>query len=305
MNQPVLKLTNLSKTFKATKAVDKVDMTIQKGDIYGLIGKNGAGKTTLIRMITSMSLPDQGEIQLFGETSRKGLQEARRRLGCVIEAPALYPNLSAAQNLEYYQRLRGIPDKDVVQKTLAIVGLEDVGKKKFKNFSLGMKQRLGIAQALLTNPDFLILDEPINGLDPVGIVEMRELIKRLNEEMSITILISSHLLTELSLVATRYGIIHQGRMIKELTHNQLEEACQNSLVFTVDNPAKAAAIFEGSLKTTKYKVTGSNEIRLFDRLDEAGEINYQLVTGGVRVTSVEEIKSSLEDYFVELVKEGV
>ena len=297
MKEIVLQLKDITKSYGGKVAVDRVNMTIGKGDIYGLIGRNGAGKTTLARIITSLTFADSGEIALFGETTAAGLQEARKRLGCVIEAPALYPNLTAYQNLEYYQRLKGIPDRDIITETLAVVELLDTGKK-FKNFSLGMKQRLGIALALLNNPDFIILDEPINGLDPTGIMEMRKIIKRLNEQYHITILISSHILAELSLVATRYGIIDQGKMVHELTHEELAEQCQKSLALLVDDPAKATTILETVLQTEKFKVINDQEIRLYDYLDNPAEVNYQLVMGGVRVSSISEVGVGLEDYFI-------
>lgn len=304
MNEVVLKLKNVTKSYGGKLAVDHVNMTIRRGDIYGLIGRNGAGKTTLTRLITSLTHTDSGEIELFGETTESGLQEARKRLGCVIETPALYPNLTAYQNLGYYQRLKGIPDKHAITKTLEIVGLTDTGKKKFCNFSLGMKQRLGIALALLNNPDFIILDEPINGLDPMGIIEMREIIKRLNEEHRITIMISSHILTELSLVATHYGIIDNGRMVKELTHEELNEQCQICLAVIVDDTAKAASVFETVLHTKNFKVISDKEIRLYDYLETPSKVNQQLVSSGISVISMTEVGDSLEDYFMSLVKEG-
>ncbi len=304
MNEAVLKLKNVTKTYSGNVAVDHVNMTVRRGDIYGLIGRNGAGKTTLTRLITSLTSIDSGEIELFGETTEKGLQEARKRLGCVIECPALYPNLTAYQNLEYYQRLKGVPSKNAITKTLEIVGLTDTGKKKFKDFSLGMKQRLGIALALLNNPDFIILDEPINGLDPMGIIEMREIIKRLNEEHRITIMISSHILTELSLVATHYGIIDEGKMVKEFTHEELTEQCQRSLAVMVADTAKAASVFETVLQTTNFKIISDKEIRLYDYLDNPSEVNQQLVANGVSVLSMTEVGDNLEDYFMSLVKEG-
>jgi len=303
-NETVLKLSRITKTYGKVVAVDDVNMTIKKGDIYGLIGKNGAGKTTLLRLVSSLAFADSGEIELFNETTEKGLQDARTRMGCVIEMPALYPNLSAVQNLEYYQRVKGIPNKSIINETLKLVGLTNTGKKKFKDFSLGMKQRLGIALALLNNPDFIILDEPTNGLDPAGIVEMREFLKKLNQERQITILVSSHLLTELSLVATRYGIIDQGKLIKELTNDELKEECKQSLVITVDDTSKATSILETVLGVKKFKVVSDSEIRIYDLIDDASEVNHQLVSNGVRVLNMAEVGDSLEDYFMSLIQEG-
>jgi len=221
MSETILKISGVTKKYKGKAAVDNISMTIRKGDIYGLIGRNGAGKTTLMRMIMSLTSADSGKIELFGESTNAGLLKARRRMGCIIETPALYPNLTAFQNLEYFRILCRIEDKSVVEKSLETVALTDTGKKKFRDFSLGMKQRLGLALALLNNPDFIILDEPNNGLDPMGIVEMREMIIKLCNEQGKTIMVSSHMLSELSMTATRYGIINNGRLIKEMTNYEL------------------------------------------------------------------------------------
>jgi len=304
MNNTVLKINNLSKKYSGNYALDNVSMTIQKGDIYGLIGKNGAGKSTLQRVITALTFADSGEIELFDQTSPSGLQSARKRIAGIIESPVFYPHLNAKQNLEYYLRLNGVPDKKEIAKTLEIVGLGQVAKKKFKDFSLGMKQRLGIALCLLTNPDFLILDEPINGLDPAGIIEMRELIKKLNEEYQMTILISSHILSELYLVANRYGIIDQGKMIVEISKEELDEQCQKALAIRTNDPAKVAGIIENTLQSTNYKVISQNEIRLYDFIEEASEVNHQLVVHGASVLGISEVGDSLENYFMNLVEGG-
>ena len=227
MKEIILQMRNVTKKYHGKAAVDNVSMTINRGDIYGLIGRNGAGKTTLMRIIAALTSTDSGEIELFGETSVAGLNEAKKKIGCVIETPAFYPNLSAAQNLEYYRILMDIPDKSIIEQILHTVGLIDTGKKRFKHFSLGMKQRLGLALVLLSNSEFIILDEPMNGLDPIGIVEMRETFKKLNQEHCATIMISSHILSELSMTATHYGIINNGKMIKELTNEELSEIGDN------------------------------------------------------------------------------
>jgi len=221
-------------------------------------------------------------------------------MGCIVEMPALYPNLTAEQNLEYYRILRGIPDKAVLQRSLELVGLTDTGKKKFRNFSLGMKQRLGLALSILNSPDFIILDEPINGLDPLGIIEMRDLMKRLNEQ-GITLLISSHILAELAQVATRYAIIHQGRLVREITQEQLREECKRALTVTVDDVAKAIVILETVLNIRDYKQVSANELRVYEYLDNPAEINLRLSTGGVRVFSLHEIGDSLEDFYTKIV----
>jgi ABC-2 type transport system ATP-binding protein len=274
-----------------------VSLTVEKGDIFGLIGQNGAGKTTLMRLVTSLARPDSGEIELFGSSTE--LNASRTRMGCVVEMPALYPNLTATQNLEYYRIQHGIPDKSVVSKSLETVSLTDTGKKKFKNFSLGMKQRLGLALAILNSPDFIILDEPINGLDPSGIIEMRDMMKRLNEQ-GITILISSHILSELSQVATKYAIIHHGRLVKSLTQEQLREECKRALAVTVDDAPKAAVILETALNIHAYKQVSTNELRIYEYLDNPAEVTFQLGQGGVRVASIHEVGDSLEDYYMKI-----
>lgn len=304
MKEVVLQTKNLTKRYGNKLAVDHVSMTIQKGDIYGLIGRNGAGKTTLTRMITALSFSDEGELSLFGKSEPTELSHMRKRIGCVVEMPAFYPNLTASENLEYYRILKGIPDKKMVMKTLAMVNLSDTGRKKFKNFSLGMKQRLGLALALLNNPDFIILDEPTNGLDPMGIVELRETLKNLNQELGMTILISSHILAELSLIATRYGIINEGKLIQELTQEELKEQCQKGLSITVDDAASAVAIIETVLETQKYKVISNKEVRVYDYLDNPSEVTLQLSQGGVRVSKIHEVGDNLEDYFMTLVGEA-
>jgi len=292
----VLEIKNLTKVYGGKAAVDNVSLTIQKGDIYGLIGQNGAGKTTLMRMITSLTRQDAGTIKLFGESDPAKIQAARRRMSATIEAPAMYPNLTAVQNLEFYRIQRGIPDKTLVQKSLEFVGLTDTGKKKFKNFSMGMKQRLGLALATLNSPDFVILDEPINGLDPMGIVEVRNLIQNLSEQ-GITILLSSHILTELSLVANKYAFLHHGKLVKNLTHAELQEECKTALALVVDHAQTAAAILETALNIKNYKQVSANELRIYEQLDNASEISFQLAQGGVRISSMSEVGDSLEDYF--------
>ena len=217
MPEHILETHGLSKQYKDKRVLDNIDMSIKKGSIYGFIGQNGAGKSTLIRLITGLAFPTEGEFRLFSSSDRREFTEAKSRIGVMIEAPALYMNMTARENLEVHRLLKGVPGKQSIEKTLELVDLLDTGKKKVKNFSLGMKQRLGIAIALLGDPEFLILDEPINGLDPMGVVAVRKLLKKLNNDYDITILISSHILSELHLLATDYGIIHQGRLMEQLT----------------------------------------------------------------------------------------
>lgn len=302
MKNILLKTSNLTKHYGRQAAVDNISMSVEKGDIYGLIGQNGAGKTTLIRLITSLTFADAGQIELMGENSAGGLGKARKRIGCIVEMPAFYPNLTAEQNLEYYRLQRGIPDRASVINALKLVKLTDTGKKKFKNFSLGMKQRLGLALSIMNSPDFIILDEPINGLDPTGIIEMRQTLKHLNSQ-GITILISSHILSELSQVATRYGFIHKGRLIKEITDGQLKENCKRALHIVVDNTVKASSILETQLNITEYKVISANEMRVYSHLDNPSVVTGKLFQNGLSVNSIYEVGDTLEDYFTTLIKE--
>jgi len=296
----ILKTQNLTKRYGGRPAVDNVSLTVEKGDIFGLIGQNGAGKTTFMRLVASLSRPDSGQISLFGETEPAKLTAARARIGTVIEAPALYENLSAEQNLEYYRLQRGIAEKDRVQQALETVSLTGTGKKKFKNFSLGMKQRLGLAVAILHHPDFLILDEPTNGLDPTGIIEMRDLIKRLSQE-GITMLVSSHILSELAQVANKYAIIHNGRLLKSLTHEELQEECKQALAITVDDVPRAVVILETVLGVSNYKQISPSELRVYDKISDPAEITFRLSQEGIRVASIKEVGDSLEDYYTKTI----
>lgn len=292
----VLRTFGLSKAYKKKNVLENVNINVRRGDIYGFIGRNGAGKTTLIKLVSGIAAPTGGSIELFGSND---LNLQRKRIGTIIEYPAVYPNLSARQNLEVYRRLYGIPDTNAIDNILDAVGLGDVGKKPAKAFSLGMKQRLGIAAALLGNPDFLLLDEPTNGLDPEGITEIRDLLIRLNTENNITMLISSHILGELSKIATCYGIIKDGQLMEEITSDELSVRCKRCLKITVDDTAKTASILENALHTQNYDILPENVVRIFDFLDDAGRINSELVKNGVNVTSLTSAGADLEEYFIE------
>ncbi|WP_040205338.1 ABC transporter ATP-binding protein [Neobacillus jeddahensis] len=298
MSDYVLKVNNLSKKFKNQVALNKVNLSIKKGAIYGFIGQNGAGKSTLIRIVSGLADKTSGTVELFGYNNGQELIKARKRMGTIIEGPALYPHMTAAENLEAHRLLKGIPGKECVEKTLALVGLQDTGKKKAKNFSLGMKQRLGIAITLLGDPEFLILDEPINGLDPMGVVEIRELLKRLNQEYGITILISSHILSELYLLATHYGIIHKGNLLEQLTLDELNAKCKQYLHIKVDNTEKAATIIETRLKTNDFEVMPNGVIKLFDSIDESGKVSSILVNENLVIEELMPMGQDLESYFM-------
>ena len=298
MKKVVLKTYNITKKYGEQLAVDNVNMTIKKGDIYGFIGQNGAGKTTLIRLITGLIHKSGGEIELLGANEENELNKARTMVGSLIETPSFYTNMTARENLEVSRLVRNIPGKKCIDEVLELVGLKDVEKKKVKNFSLGMRQRLGIANALMGNPKLLILDEPINGLDPMGIVEIRELLKKINKEKDMTILISSHILSELSELATTYGIISNGKLIEEITAKQLSEKCRQYIDLKVDNTARAVILLERELGISDYEVLEDSNIKVFSNLDNVGEINSLLSRSGIIVEIISVKGENLEEYFM-------
>ena len=298
MKKVVLKTYNITKKYGEQLAVDNVNMTIKKGDIYGFIGQNGAGKTTLIRLITGLIHKSGGEIELLGANEENELNKARTMVGSLIETPSFYTNMTARENLEVSRLVRNIPGKKCIDEVLELVGLKDVEKKKVKNFSLGMRQRLGIANALMGNPKLLILDEPINGLDPMGIVGIRELLKKINKEKDMTILISSHILSELSELATTYGIISNGKLIEEITAKQLSEKCRQYIDLRVDDTARAVILLERELGISDYEVLEDSNIKVFSNLDNVGEINSLLSRSGIIVESISVKGENLEEYFM-------
>lgn len=303
MKEIILKTNDLTKKYNDFIAIDKVNIEINKGDIYGLIGRNGAGKTTLMKIITTLANKTSGEFTLLNHNDND-LTETKRRIGSLIENPAFFPNLSAYDNLKYYAIQKGITNYEQINESLKLVGLDDVKKKKFKNFSLGMKQRLGIAFAILDNPDFIILDEPINGLDPIGISDLRDTFKRLNKERNISILISSHILSELYLLATRFCIIEKGKIIKELSKEELDIECSKCIVIKTDEAKKVAVVLEKDLKTTNYKVVDKEEVRLYDYLENIETVNKTLVKNDINIKQINETGISLEDYFKSIIKEA-
>ena len=295
----VLCTENLTKTYRHFKALDDLNMHVEKGSIYGFVGKNGAGKTTLIRLICGLQKPDSGSYSLYGKAyTDKSVADARRRMGAVVETPSVYLDMSAEDNLKMQYKILGIPSFDGIPELLKLVGLENTGKKKAKNFSLGMRQRLGIAIALAGNPDFLVLDEPINGLDPQGIIEIRELILKLNRQHQITVLISSHILDELSRLATHYGFIEKGHMVREISAADLESACRKCIRVTVSDIEALSRILCAS--GLEHTILPGNQADIF------GEVNLTklavaLDREGCQLTSVTEKDESLESYFVNLI----
>lgn len=299
MTSNILKTIQLSKKYKHDYAVRDVNITIKKGDIYGLIGRNGAGKSTILRLITGLAFPSSGKIELFGDAN-PGLNEAQKRLGAMIEGPAYFPNMTAAENLEVHRLQKGIPGKDCIGKTLELVGLRNTGKKKVKHFSLGMKQRLGIGIAMLSDPEFLILDEPTNGLDPMGMIEIRELIQKLNREKGLTVLISSHILSELHQLATKFGIIHKGRLLEELTAKELDQKCRKHIRIKVDDSTKGATVIERDLGLTDFEVMPDGTIKLYSET-HIRTISRTLTDNGLIMEHLSQNGDSLENYFTKLV----
>jgi ABC-2 type transport system ATP-binding protein len=296
----ILKTTHLSKYYQQTKVLDDIHMTIHKGEIYGFIGQNGAGKSTTIRMITGLGAPSTGEVYLFGEQT-KHLEKAQKRIGLLLEGPSLYEHLTALENLEVQRRLLGIPEKNRLTKILELVDLANIGNKKVKNFSLGMKQRLGVALALLNEPELLILDEPTNGLDPMGIVELRQLLQRLNREQEITILISSHILRELELLATTYGFIHQGKLLQEISAEHLKEEYGQYLEIEVDNLELGTRVLKEILGTSNFKVYEHKSIRLYDYVDQKQLVSKTLTKEGLIIEKFVQVTGTLEAYFARLI----
>ncbi len=304
MKEVVLKTNNLTKQYNKNVVLDNVNITIKKGDIYGLIGRNGAGKTTLMKIITTLASPTSGTFELFNTCSENDeLFDNKKRVGSLIEYPAFYPNLSAYDNLKYYTIQRGIVDKNQINKVLELLNLTGTGKKKVKTFSLGMKQRLGIALAILNSPDFVILDEQINGLDPIDISELRDTFKKLSDN-GITLLISSHILSELYLLANEFGFLENGKLIKELSKEELDLECSKCLVIKTDDSKKVSVLLEKELNTNNYKVINNEEIRVYDYTDDSDKVSDVLVNNKIKIKGFYESGISLEEYFKEIIKEA-
>jgi len=298
----VLRTDNLSKVYGHYRALDGLSMHVPKGAIYGFVGKNGAGKTTLIRLICGLQAPTEGEYFLYGIGNRlKEIAKSRRRMGAVVETPSIYLDMTAEDNLKEQYRILGLPSFDGISELLQLVGLGDTGKKKAKNFSLGMRQRLGIAVALAGDPDFLVLDEPVNGLDPQGIVEMRELILKLNRELNITVLISSHILDELSRLATHFGFIDHGRIVKEISAAELEAVCRKCIRLTVSDVGVLCRILDR--KGLDYEVLSDRQADIYGSITVT-ELALALDREGCEVESMQERDESLENYYISLVGGG-
>ena len=299
MNNTVIKLRDISKKRGQTEILNHLNMTVYQKDIYGFIGQNGAGKSTTMKIIMSLIKETQGQLELFDSLDN---QINRSRIGAIIENPAFYPYMTAYENLKYYVQYKGIVEINSIEKVLKMVGLENVRKKKYKNYSLGMKQRLGLALALINNPDLLILDEPLNGLDPQGIVELREILSHLNKKYGITMLISSHILYELEMIATRYGFIHQGQMIEEITAEKLQEKLKKYISLDVENIGLASITLEQKLHTENFKVMDDHTIYLYDFVNESSLVATTLIQEGVILNKMNISNVSLENYYLSLIK---
>ena len=298
----VLTVNSVSKNYRNFKALREFSMRVPKGAIYGFVGKNGAGKTTLIRLICGLQQPSSGDYALYGiPNASKEIIKSRRRMGAVVETPSIYLDMTAEGNLKEQYRVLGLPSFAGIPELLELVGLADAGRKKAKNFSLGMRQRLGIAIALAGDPDFLVLDEPINGLDPQGIIEMRELILKLNRERQITVLISSHILDELSRLATHYGFIDKGRMIKEISAEDLEAACRKCVRIEVSDSKILSRVLDGM--NISYNILSNTQADIFAKINIT-KLTLALAGQDCEVLSVQERDETLESYYVNLVGGG-
>lgn len=303
MSKVVIDVKQLEKQYMKQKAVNNVSFQIEEGMICGLIGPNGAGKTTIMKMLGGLVLPTSGSISIFGESEDKRIAKSRKRMSFMIETPYAKEKMSARENLEKQRIQKGIPDKHRVDEVLEIVGLADTGKKYVRNFSLGMRQRLGIANALLTKPEIMVMDEPINGLDPEGIVEIRELLLKLNREEHITILISSHILSELSLLCTDYIFIHHGELIQQVSSGELKRLCKEYYHIHTDNDAMALAVLCEKLGITDYDVEEDGSIRLYEQLDNIRTVSKTLYANDVIPLALGMQEANLEKYYMDMVGE--
>lgn len=302
MRDVVIKTHNLTKKYGSFTALENANMTIYQGDIYGLIGRNGAGKTTAMKILTGLTDQTDGDYEIFGKSS-KDSASIRRRVGCLIENPAFFENMTAYQNLRYYCYQKGIADLSKIDEVLDFVNLQDAKNKKFKTFSLGMKQRLGIAFAIMDNPDLVVLDEPINGLDPIGIAELRDTFHMLAHERGMTLMISSHILSELYALANRFLIIDHGRVLKEISKEELDNECSRATVLRVNDVKGTCVILERDHQIKNFKVIDDGEIRIYDEHLQTAGLNRSLVQSGIEVSQIFETGISLEEYFKKVIEE--
>lgn len=302
--QDILRTTNLVKTFGDKEVVVNVNMNVKKGEIYGFLGPNGAGKTTMMKMIVNLVKPSSGEIEIFGKKLNVKAFESLKRIGSIIEYPVFYDQLTGRENLELHCEYMGYYDKSAIDKAIDLVNLKDTDNKAVKDFSLGMKQRLGIARAIITKPEFLILDEPINGLDPIGIKEIRDLLKMLSKEYGNTILISSHILGEIEQIADTVGIINNGRLIEEVSMDSIREQNTEYVEIVTVDCIKAAYILENDLNITNFKLIDNATIRIYDLKIAQKDISKALILKGIEIEAINKKNTTLEQYFLQRL-EGV
>ncbi|QED49327.1 ABC transporter ATP-binding protein [Cytobacillus dafuensis] len=300
----ILRTTQLTKSYMGNEVVSNVNMKIKKGEIYGFLGPNGAGKTTIMKMITNLVKPTSGEIELFGEKLMNQSYHLLSRMGSIIENPIFYDKLTARKNLELHCEYMGFHNKQAIDEALGLVHLKNIDEKAVKDFSLGMKQRLGIARAIVTKPEFLILDEPINGLDPVGIKEIRDLFKMLSKEYGITILVSSHILGEIEKVADTIAVINNGKLIEEVTMEHVREKNSDYIELATNDYKKTAYLLEHQLKISNFRVIDNYFIRVYESNISQGELSKMLILNDVVIESIHKKESSLEDYFLSLLNRG-
>lgn len=296
----ILRTNNLMKVFKEKKVVSDVNMNIKKGEIYGFLGPNGAGKTTVMKLITNLIKPTSGEIEIFGEKLTNYSFEILKRMGTIIEYPVFYDKLTAEENLDLHLEYMGYHDKSVISKAIDMVNLKNIEGKAVKDFSVGMKQRLGIARAIITKPEFILLDEPINGLDPIGIKEFRNLFKMLSKEYGMTILISTHILAEIEQMADTIGVISNGRLIEEVSMDSIRESNLEYIELKTKDIEKAAYVLENSLKIRNFKIMDNNIIRIYEVSTSQSDMLKNLVSNDVEVEAINRKSSSLEDHFLKL-----
>ncbi|MBE6862374.1 MAG: ABC transporter ATP-binding protein [Ruminococcus sp.] len=292
----VLKMSNVSKIYGKKAVVDNFSLSVEKGHICGLIGPNGAGKTTIMKMMAGLAAPNNGEISFFGDSSN--LDAVRSRISFMLESPIIDKSLNAKANMEYVRYVKGVADKKKIGEILELVGLGNVGNKAARKFSLGMSQRLGIAMALLTEPEIMVLDEPVNGLDPEGIVEIRLMLKRLAEEKNVTIIISSHILSELSELCTDFSIINHGKLIENLSREELLAKCRSYIAIKTNDINRTAAVIEDKLGTKQYKVLHGEELHLFDYLDNIERVSKTITDNGLILTKLISEGESLEEFYL-------
>ncbi len=304
MQSYAIQTERLTKTYGSLHALKQVSIHVRQGCIYGLIGDNGAGKSTLLKILAGISFPSGGELRIGGKFEEKDLKNARRHMGCIVEQPGFFPGMTVEQTLVYYCIQKGIPNRDKIPEMLNLTGLEAKRRSKCKNLSLGQKQRLGLAIAMLGEPRILVLDEPINGLDPSGIIEIRNLLHRLNEEKNITILLSSHILAELQQTATIYGFLNNGVLLEEISAKALSEKCADCIEITVPDIRQYSMFFEKEFPRETFRVFPDNRLLIYKPLMSAENYSRLAADHGIYITGMQTLKTSLADYYMQLKKQA-